>query len=766
MSTRHWFWSKRPIGNGTHSRAQLVFGKTSFGRSINRTQILLKRQLWIWPVIAVALLSIIGYSIRNLIHQTMESNLKAELTTLLSVERSMLEKWLRVQEASAVALANDEQIRGSALKIIAANTTSPPTLKVAGSHSTKEELVALHSQFIKELEPGLWSQGFVGFDLIDKQQRVICAYTEDMIGQSIPELENVVAQALDGKPAVSVPFPSTSMLKDRTGKLRSGTPTMFVCSPILNENLQVVAVLALRIRPEKEFTQILELGRMGETGETYAFNGDGLMVSNSRFDSVLILMGVLPDTDAAASILNLRVCDPEGNLQEGFRPKLRRRELSLTKGCEAAIAGNSGINLAGYRSYRGTPVVGAWVWMPDYRIGLITEMEYSEAFRPLTILSYSFYALFALLAICSLAIFVFTVIVARLQREAQKAEIEAKQLGQYRLETKIGAGAMGIVYRGQHAMLRRPTAIKILNIERANESAIQRFEHEVQMTCQLNNPHTVAIYDYGRTPEGTFYYAMEYLDGIDLQSLVDRYGLQSEGRVAHILRQVCESLAEAHSLGLIHRDIKPANIMLNFRGGCPDFVKVLDFGLVKAVHDDSASVQGLSGTPLYMSPEAIQTPNLVDTRSDLYAVGAVGYFLLTGETAFKADTLVDLCQMHTAQLVATPSQRLGRTISSDLENAILSCLEKDRVRRPQTARDLSNLLDNSDKTWSFSEAEAWWRRHERAQHSVSAASSRNLENAPVDENTAIDARTNGSSENTPPIDRTIILQSHDSESCE
>ncbi len=283
---------------------------------------------------------------------------------------------------------------------------------------------------------------------------------------------------------------------------------------------------------------------------------------------------------------------------------------------------------------------------------------------------------------------------------------------------------MGVVYKGQHAMLRRPTAIKMLDIERVNEASIQRFEREVQITCKLNNPHTVAIYDYGRTPEGVFYYAMEYLDGIDLQALVDQYGPQPEGRVVSILRQICASLYEAHSSGLVHRDIKPANIMLNRRGAEPDVVKVLDFGLVKAVEDGKEGRQsgsGMSGTPLYMSPESIQTPESVDACSDLYAVGAVGYFLLTGQTAFNARTLGELCQQHLTAIPEAPSQRLGRTISAELEHAILACLEKSRAKRPQTARDLAAMLDRVAQSWSLDDAEEWWSRHERGQQPNKAA---------------------------------------------
>ncbi len=189
----------------------------------------------------------------------------------------------------------------------------------------------------------------------------------------------------------------------------------------------------------------------------------------------------------------------------------------------------------------------------------------------------------------------------------------------------------------------------------------------------------------------------------------------------HILLQVCGSLYEAHSLGLVHRDIKPSNIMLNRRGGEPDVVKVLDFGLVKTLDDGRKSGSGqdgaLTGTPLYMSPEAIQLPNSVDARSDLYAVGAVGYFLLTGQPVFDADNVVDLCQKHVSATPVPPSERVKGGVPIPLEHALLSCLEKSRAKRPQTARDLAQLISRcaEAREWSVEEADAWWSRHERGQ---------------------------------------------------
>jgi len=407
-------------------------------------------------------------------------------------------------------------------------------------------------------------------------------------------------------------------------------------------------------------------------------------------------------------------------MTRGFRPKVRRRDMPLTRMVEAAIQDQAGVDVAGYRDYRGVPVVGAWTWLDDYGFGVGTEIDYAEAYRPLTILKRAFWGLLGLLAASSLAIFVFTVMVARLQRQARAAAIEARQLGQYKLEEKLGAGAMGVVYKGRHAMLRRPTAIKLLDADKVTDLSIARFEREVQITSHLNHPNTVAIYDYGRTPEGVFYYAMEYLDGLDLQQLVDTYGPQPAGRVIYILRQVCGSLYEAHSTGLVHRDIKPANIMLNRRGGEGDVVKVLDFGLVKArdgEHATGQEDQSLAGTPLYMSPEAIQLPGSVDACSDLYALGAVGYFLLTGQPVFEANDLAELCRLHTSEPAKPPSVRLGHGVPPELENAILACLEKNRSKRPQTARELANRLGRSAAAaeWSVDEADAWWGRHERGQ---------------------------------------------------
>jgi len=294
---------------------------------------------------------------------------------------------------------------------------------------------------------------------------------------------------------------------------------------------------------------------------------------------------------------------------------------------------------------------------------------------------------------------------------------EARQLGQYTLLERLGEGGMGVVYRAQHAMLRRPTAIKLLRPDKAGAQSLARFEREVQLTAQLSHPNTVSVFDYGRTPDGVFYYAMEYLEGINLESLVREFGPQDPGRVVHILRQVAGSLAEAHGFGLVHRDVKPANIILCQRGGVPDVAKVVDFGLAKDLERTASTAltqaNDITGTPMYLAPEAITDPETVDGRSDLYALGAVGYYLLAGQHVFEGGTLVEVCSHHLRTPPIAPSKRLGRPLPPDLESVLLACLEKDPARRPPSADALSTHLAMcvGVDEWGEGKAREWWRSH-------------------------------------------------------
>jgi serine/threonine-protein kinase len=273
---------------------------------------------------------------------------------------------------------------------------------------------------------------------------------------------------------------------------------------------------------------------------------------------------------------------------------------------------------------------------------------------------------------------------------------------------------MGVVYRAHHATLRRSTAIKLLDPSRADPGTLARFESEVQLTSALSHPNTVIVYDYGHNAGGVFYYAMEYIDGITLQALVDADGPQPPERVVPILIQVSSALAEAHAIGLVHRDVKPSNIMLCNRGGIPDFVKVLDFGLAKQLARPGDPWQSQSsvlvGTPLYAAPELVLHRGTVDGRVDIYALGAVAYFLLTGTPVFTGNTTVEVCAKHISLSPEPASSRLGKPLPDGLERIVMQCLAKEPAQRPADAEQLAwDLRRLPVSGWELAQARDWWR---------------------------------------------------------
>jgi serine/threonine-protein kinase len=295
----------------------------------------------------------------------------------------------------------------------------------------------------------------------------------------------------------------------------------------------------------------------------------------------------------------------------------------------------------------------------------------------------------------------------------QTEAFEAKKLGQYKLKQRLGAGGMGEVYLGEHILLRRPCAIKVIRPDQAGDAtSLQRFEREVRTTATLTHMNTVEIFDYGRAPDGTFYYVMEYLPGLSLEDLVDQYGPLRPERALHLIRQVCGALREAHGIGLLHRDVKPSNILACERGGVYDVAKLLDFGLVRslATRDDVKLTQegAITGSPLYLSPEQARGRNNLDVRSDIYSLGGVAYYLLTGQPPFARDSALEALMAHVHDPVAPPSKY--QAVPADLQAVVLRCLEKDPEKRFADVDSLLTALDACDSAsrWTERMAAAWW----------------------------------------------------------
>jgi hypothetical protein len=307
------------------------------------------------------------------------------------------------------------------------------------------------------------------------------------------------------------------------------------------------------------------------------------------------------------------------------------------------------------------------------------------------------------------------------------AVTKAREMGSYRLVERLGKGGMGEVWRARHRMLARPAAIKLIRPEvlgakdpATRDMLLRRFEREAQATALMRSPHTMELYDFGMTDDGTFYYVMELLDGFDLDELVERFGPVPAERAVHFLRQICGSLAEAHEAGLIHRDVKPANLYACRYGREVDFIKVLDFGLVKQGRAPEEGADKLTagdmspgGTPAFMSPEQALGDGEVDGRSDIYALGCVAYWLLTGSLVFKGTTPIETVVLHVNREPEPPSRRTTRPVPADLEEIVLACLAKDPADRPQTADELALRLGSVRvaEDWTPPRARQWWDEH-------------------------------------------------------
>ena len=647
-------------------------------------QSVLRPRAVLLAVAVVVVVAASGFWVRQRLRHEVERALTAQLAAVLDTATHGLLGFMENCERLGGVVAESPEVRAVAL----------PTLAAAGGSAPPAE-----TTLARALAPYLAAGQLTGFALTDPQGRVLATGGGfGRVGDRLPPgVLPLDAMLRRGRPTVGLPF------RDAEGRVR-----VVVAAPI--RGAPVVLGLLFDHRP---FTASLLAARAGTTGETYAFDRNGLMISTSRFPHHLRAAGLLgPDEDDSA--LRVDVRDPGDDLTTGFRSPVRRREQPLTVMAAAATAGHDGLSVEPYRDYRGVPVVGAWRWLEDRSLGVASEIDAAQAYQPLHALERVFATLLALLALAGGGVVVGAAVAERARLRAARSEREARRIGEYLIERRIGAGAMGDVFLARHALLRRPTAVKVLRADRMTAEDLDRFEREVRVTATLSHPNTIAIYDYGRTADGAFYYAMEFLAGIDLDSLVTTFGPLPEARVIHLLRQACGALGEGHEAGVVHRDVKLANLYLCSRGGIPDVLKVLDFGLVKteeALRVTRASV--VVGTPENMAPELFESAANASPLSDIYALGCVGYALLTGHRPFAGSSLAELCNAHLGKPVTPPSQRLGRPVDPTLERVILACLAKRTAERPQSTRAIVALLERSPLAgaWTRDEADAFWTAH-------------------------------------------------------
>jgi len=598
-------------------------------------------------------------------HHAIESSLEelraGSLKAILDVEAQALDVWISEKALGARRLARDARLRAfvaSLGRAPAGCAADPPGLREPLAAFLQDETVAM-------------------VQVIDDAGHVRAALPAAACDAAPGEtLRAAIARAMAGETRFVAP----------SREAPGARPLLWFVTPVADVSGRTAGALALGKFSDGRFASIFSEARIGASGEAYAFDEHGRMLSATR------------------TIPAARPSDPV----------VSTRLTSAALGAASAATAATGVLLDPYPGYRGEPVIGAWRWLPEERLGVAAEMEAREAYAPLHVLNAAFGVLFGALVAALAASLVYVVWLKRQMGTAHR-------LGAYVLERKIGEGGMANVYLAHHALLRRPTAVKILRPEHSvGAQFVERFEREVKLASQLSHPNTVEIYDYGRTADGRFYYAMEYLDGIELLDVVKRRGAVPVSRAVHLLRQLCAGLAEAHAKGLVHRDIKPENIMVCIHGGEYDVVKILDYGLVKNVaephtHDLTRSLKVL-GTPLYMAPERFRSAADVDTRTDIYSVGAVAFFMLTASDLFEAADDVELAAKVLNEEARRPSAVAAQPIPVELDLLVTACLEKRREDRPQQVADLIEALDAlaARLRWTRHDAGEWWARERPA----------------------------------------------------
>ncbi|HEY9173099.1 MAG TPA: serine/threonine protein kinase [Verrucomicrobiae bacterium] len=700
----------------------------------------IKTQTWAWLLVVAGVVASTGWWGANRLRLTLEESLRAELETTLGANATAIEIWIANQARLATSLASEPTLRSQALSLLNAGA--------GGSLAERSETRPNSDDFAHYLQTRLTAIGCDGI-LVNSNLVVTAASGRGRGRVGKPVLDEHQSKFAElfatGQPVLIIPFrpPATARFGQGAPKFgkeggnrgagrgrpqwagggppawAGGGPSadlmlMQIAAPIRDDAGVVRGALALVVDPEREFTRVLSATRVGQSGESYAFDQNGVMISRSRFEEQLKQLGRLSNQPGVSSALTLRLSDPRrSGAPEDSRTAVA--EPSLIPLVAAAVAGSAGVNVSPSRDYRGVPVVGAWRWLDEYGFGLVTQQDAVEAYQPLRIIRRLFLMLVGLLVLTAVGLLIVSHAHVLLRHRLTEAELQARELGQYRLEEKIGEGGMGVVYRARHALLRRATAIKLLLPDRASPEAIQQFEREVQLTSQLTHPNTIQIFDYGYTVDGLFYYVMEYLEGLNLAQLVSRFGPQPEGRVIHLLTQVCGALQEAHEKGVVHRDIKPANIVVGVRGGFPDSVKVLDFGLVREYRLPITPPNGPLddrpvGTPFFMSPEALNHPGSVDPRSDIYSLGALGYYLVTGHHVFEDTSVAEVLRRHKEDTPQPPRLRAVNPITPEFEASLLRCLEKAPAKRPQSVAELRHLLATSPRAneWSVEQRTLWW----------------------------------------------------------
>lgn len=546
--------------------------------------------------------------------------------------------------------------------------------------------------------------GDLGFILVSPSGLGLCSDADTIVGRAVaPNGAAYLRRCVLGEWILSRPYPDRQFASGLTPNYRR--QVIFVGGPMTDKSGKVVAMAVFRFDPHREFYRLLPQG----SATMLAFDEKGLILNDIGKQEELRRAGLLDGIpEGETGLLRLRLRDPGGNLTAGYRPGTAPDSWMPTVLARHATEGERAGSSGEYRDLLGRPVMGAWTWLPEWEMGVGAEQELEGVLAPMKTVRLVSYG-FLLLPVG----FTAGLLLTSRSFRALIGNGKESTFGSYVLERSIGKGGMAEVFLARHEILKRPAAVKILSNPDPDAGTVARFEREARLACRLGHPNTIQIFDYGETPEGRLYYAMEYVKGVNLAQLMAMESALPVARVVYLLRQIAGALEEAHTLGLVHRDLKPSNIMVCSKGGLGDLVKVLDFGIacssVPATEDFTRSVD-IVGTPVYISPERIREPQKLDPRSDIYSFGAVAFHLLTGRNVFEGPGPTELIYQVMTSRRPSPSQFRGDLLPLPLEQLVLDCLAIDPEGRPADFQQVLEILESIAlrERWDQVEAREWW----------------------------------------------------------
>jgi len=685
----------QPPGTATATTPEKFTPDSNAGalRNAQARRVRLRRMLALVTLACTLVLGALGWWIHNEVEDSMRATRGAALASVLDSQAQSLRVWIDDHKLGVRRLARERQLRQ-----LAAGAA-----RAAATKSTVDCAAAPVRRLTTELDTALAGESAAAFNLVDSAGRIIAANFTEYCGlrYRADVFEKELAPAFGGETIFVPPHYDAANLDSAPQALPLEQPMIWIRTPIRDDSGEIIAVLGVGHLAEAQFSSIMAAARAGETDEVYLFDRSGVMLSTSRFEATLHERATLPADSSAIGRLLLR------SPLDAADARTRLVESALAP--RAAEDGAGGMLLEPYTGYLATPVVGGWRRMAEDGLFIAIEMSADEAYAPLQALDTVFAVVFGvlILAVCIALFYWFTAVLIR-------AEVEKDRMGPYWLGERIGEGGVGNVYQAHHDLLKRPSAVKLLKPARATDEMTARFRREAKLASQLTHPNMIEIYDYGIGIDGTLFYAMELLDGDTVGDLVLRGGPMPVARAVHILRQVCAGLAEAHGKGLVHRDISVTNIMACLYGGEYDFVKILDFGLVKSVTGEQSQTVTRSlrilGTVQYMAPERLHDPSDVDPRADVYAVGAVAFFILSGRRMFETEDTLAMTSRVINELPPRLSAIADQPIPAELDELVAACLEKQRDARPSSILEVKQILDRLAERyrWSQDDARSAW----------------------------------------------------------